>query len=184
MQIHRTPAWGITRDRILDAARDLVVNHGWDRFSLRALARAVKLSPASLYEYFDGKDAILEAVADRARHRLVDELRAVPADHPQRLVELSMAYVAFARRYREDFLLLYARPNEQPPGKGTPYSIWLHQVARELGPGRKREVPRLAYTVWACAHGLAMLQITALANVDGDFEASDRAAITAMVAAI
>lgn len=184
MQIHRTPAWGTNRERILDAARDLVVKNGWDRFSLRALARAVSLSPASLYEYFDGKEEILAAVADRARHRLVDELRAVPADHAERLVELAMAYVAFARRYREDFLLLYARTTDEPPGKGTPYSIWLNQVAREFGPGRKSEVPRLAYTVWACAHGLAMLQITALANVDGDFEASDRAAITAMVAAI
>lgn len=184
MQIHRTPAWGLTRERILDAARDLVVKDGWDRFSLRALARSVSLSPASLYEYFAGKDEILAAVADRARHRLVDTLRDVPADHEERLVELAMAYVAFARRYREDFLLLYARPNEEPPGKGTPYSIWLNQVAREFGPTRKAEVPRLAYTVWACAHGLAMLQITALANVEGDFQTSDRAAITAMVAGL
>jgi len=180
--IHRTPAWKATRERVLDSARDRVVEHGWDRFSVRGLARDVGLSPASLYEYFEGKEAILEAVAERARGRLVDELRAIRPGAEGGLVELAMAYVGFARRQPEDFLLLYGRGGTQGPGKGSPYAIWLQRVARELGDGA--DVPRHAYGLWACAHGLAMLQVTALAGVDADFESGDRATLGALVSAM
>lgn len=183
MTVRRTPNHIATRRRILDAARDQIVERGWDGFSLRGLARTVDLSPASLYEYFDGKDAILTGVADRARKRLVDRLRAVPADAPQRSVELAMAYIAFARDEREDFLLLFGRTTDgsEAPGKGSPYAIWLNQVARESGDA---DLHARAYGVWACAHGLAMLQVTELAGVEGDFAASDRRTIEALVAGI
>lgn len=178
MDVRRSPARSATMDRILDAARQLVMEKGWDRFSLRALARAVSLSPASLYEYFDGKEAILEAVADRARRRLIDELRSVPAEG-NRLVELAMAYVAFAREHREDFMLLFARTHTQDvPGKNSPYAIWLNQATREL---RHGDPHTAAYGVWACAHGLAMLQLTELGGVEANFEKSDRHTIETLV---
>lgn len=183
MGVRRTPAQAATADRILDSARKLVMTKGWDRFSLRALARDVGFSPASLYEYFDGKEAILEAVADRARKRLVDELRGVPNEDGERLVELAMAYVRFARQYREDFLLLFARTSDagEIPGKGSPYAIWLNQVAREFGSdGSAHEV---AYGLWGCAHGLAMLQVTEFSGVQADFERSDRRTVEALVGA-
>lgn len=179
MVVRRSPARSVTADYILDEARNLVMENGWDRFSLRALARAVSLSPASLYEYFDNKEAILEAVAERGRKRLVDQLREVPPDASQRMVELAMAYVRFAREYREDFLLLFARSAEPgAPAKTSPYAVWLNQAAREL-----RDNPHeVAYAVWACAHGLAMLQLTELNGVEADFATSDRAAIAGLVA--
>jgi AcrR family transcriptional regulator len=162
----------------------MVVERGWDGFSLRGLARGVDLSPASLYEYFDGKDAILEGVADRARKRLVDRLRSVPSDASDRLVELAMAYIDFARAEREDFLLLFGRTSTggEAPGKGSPYSIWLNQLARELGGGA--DLHARAYGLWACAHGLAMLQVTELNGVEGDFAASDRRTVEALVAGL
>lgn len=178
MAIRRTPARAATADGILDEARNLVMANGWDRFSLRALARAVGLSPASLYEYFDNKEAILEGVAERARKRLIDRLRDVPPDASDRMVELAMAYVSFAREYREDFMLLFARAGEPgAPAKTSPYAVWLNQAAREL-----HDKPhQVAYAVWACAHGLAMLQLTELNGVQADFVASDRAAIAGLV---
>ena len=182
MDVRRSPARSAMTDRILDHARKLVMEKGWDRFSLRALARSVGLSPASLYEYFDGKEAILEAVADRARRRLIAELRGVPSDADNRLVELAMAYVDFARRHREDFMLLFARTTDgEVPGKNSPYAIWLNQATRELQ-GADPHVA--AYGVWACAHGLAMLQLTELGAVDADFEQSDRKTVTALVGAL
>ena len=181
MDVRRTPSRSATIDRILDAAREQVMAKGWDRFSLRQVARDVRLSPATLYEYFENKDAILEAVADRARRRLLDELRAVPTDANSRLVELAMAYVHFARTHRADFMLLFGREGTQMPGKSSPYSIWLNQAARELSGSDPHGA---AYGVWACAHGLAMLQLTELGAVDGDFEQTDRSTVEALVAAL
>ncbi len=174
----RTAAWSETRERILDVARTLVVEDGWDRVSLRKVARRVGLSPPSLYEYFDGKDDMLAAVAERARDRLVARLRAVE-ECDERLVELALAYIDFARHHREDFLLLYGRSADRPPGKDSPYSVWINQVARELGP--KVDLSWAAYTLWGAAHGFATLQVTALAAVDQNFRAGDRHALSAIV---
>ena len=184
MSVRRTPARSATVDRILDAARQRVMDEGWDRFSLRGLARDVGFSPASLYEYFDGKEAILEAVAERARKRLVDRMREVPTDSTNRLVELSVAYVEFARRHREDFLLLFGRRRTEgeAPGKGSPYAIWLNQVAREFG--SRSDAHEVAYGLWACAHGMAMLQITEFTGVEADFARSDRRALESFVSAM
>jgi len=182
MKLRRTPTQSANADRILDNARNLVVEHGWDQFSLRALARAVSLSPATLYEYFDGKEAILAAVAERARRRLLDELRSVPADAEHRLVELAMAYVGFARNHRADFMLLFGRTgSDETLNRHSPYAIWLTQATREI---RGTDPHTAAYAVWACAHGLAMLQLTELTGVQADFERSDRRAVEALVGAL
>ncbi|MEO8550295.1 MAG: helix-turn-helix domain-containing protein [Kofleriaceae bacterium] len=55
------------RERILDAARKLVAERGYDGLTMRDLARAAKVSVPTLYNLFGSKDAILvtelEAVA-------------------------------------------------------------------------------------------------------------------------
>ena len=56
------------RSRIIDAARTLVVENGFEHLSLRGIARRVGYSPAALYEYYDSKDSILEDLC-----RTIDE---------------------------------------------------------------------------------------------------------------
>ena len=41
--------------RILRAARKIVIENGFDRVSLRAIARRIDYSPAALYEYYPGE---------------------------------------------------------------------------------------------------------------------------------
>jgi len=47
------------RERILDAARKLVAERGYDGLTMRDLARAAKVSVPTLYNLFGSKDAIL-----------------------------------------------------------------------------------------------------------------------------
>jgi AcrR family transcriptional regulator len=51
-----------TRERILTAAWALARESGLGGFSLRELAARVGMQAPSLYEYFDGKDAIYDAM--------------------------------------------------------------------------------------------------------------------------
>ena len=51
-----------TRDRILDAALDLFVEHGFDGTSLREIAERLGFTKAALYYYFTSKDDILMAL--------------------------------------------------------------------------------------------------------------------------
>jgi AcrR family transcriptional regulator len=54
-----------TRERILDAAEALFAVHGLAGTPVRDIARNVGLTPASLYNHFEGKQAIYDAVLER-----------------------------------------------------------------------------------------------------------------------
>lgn len=56
---------GETRERILDAAEALFAVQGLAGTPVRDIARDVGLTPASLYNHFDGKQAIYDAVLER-----------------------------------------------------------------------------------------------------------------------
>src|SRR3712207_5252969 len=85
------------REAILAAARALILEKGPEQLSLREVARRSAYSPAALYEYFDGKDALIQAVADESLAQLAASLRRIPTDLParDRMVELGLAYVQF-----------------------------------------------------------------------------------------
>ena len=70
-----------TRDRILDAAQDLVQRVGANAMSYQHLSDAVGIRKASIHHHFPGKSDLLVALITRYRHdflRLVDQI----ADRP------------------------------------------------------------------------------------------------------
>jgi AcrR family transcriptional regulator len=182
------------RRSILHAARALVVAQGHEKLSLRAVAAEAGFSPASLYEYFDGRDDLLAAVAQDASARFGAAL-ALAADRGKTpavaLVEVGLAYVDFAREHKEDFLLLFGRLDSgrqrfsDAVPTNSPYAVVMNGVREALGARGRRAtqatVEQLSYLLWATAHGMAMLQVTHLRDFEADFEAADRAGLTALV---
>src|ERR1700745_4340164 len=52
------------RRAILDAARDLFVDEGFQNVSIRKIAERIEYSPAAIYGYFPSKDDIFFALAE------------------------------------------------------------------------------------------------------------------------
>lgn len=50
------------RREILDAARELFINEGYEKFTMRKLAQKIGYSPTTIYIYFKGKDDLLLAI--------------------------------------------------------------------------------------------------------------------------
>lgn len=176
-----------TREEILDAALTLINEKGSDDFSLRELARRVDYSPAGLYEYFDSKDDIVAAVCHEGHKRLQNYLRAAPDTLPLDLylVEMGLAYVRFAEQNEEHFRLMFTRvPEDLPIPYGAlktdeTYGILLDAVqicidARVVKPRPTYGLDEIAYGFWVLVHGMAMLRLTGLRNVEYDFEAANR----------
>jgi len=67
-----------TAERILDAAEALFAVHGFAGTAVRDIARAVGLTPASLYNHFEGKQAIYDAVLERGVSPLLRLMRELP----------------------------------------------------------------------------------------------------------
>ena len=63
----RRPGSPATRREILDAARSVFLEDGYERASVRAIARRAGVDPALVYHYFDGKPALFVELLDLAR---------------------------------------------------------------------------------------------------------------------
>jgi AcrR family transcriptional regulator len=88
-----------TRERILDVAESLFAARGFAGTPIRHIASEVGLTPASLYNHFDGKQALYEAVLERGVRPLMEILQTVPAhagseDDAARLVGAIMEHLA------------------------------------------------------------------------------------------
>ena len=90
-----------TRETIIDAARVEFAVRGFDATSLTSIASAAGLTPSALYHYFDGKEALYEAVVHRTIEVVWDGLlqRVRSGDDLATQVDL---YIAEADRYGSD----------------------------------------------------------------------------------
>jgi AcrR family transcriptional regulator len=177
-----------TRSLILREARRLIAEAGPERLSIRELARRIDYSPAGLYSYFRGKAQIVAAVRAQGLGLLAERLRAVPErlSWHARLLELGLAYIAFAREDPEQFLLLFTR---LPSGRRTQrdpadaaYRILQDAIRRGCREGGLKTagepgVEELSFVYWAQVHGLAMLELGHLRDFRADFEKLNRLAI-------
>jgi AcrR family transcriptional regulator len=66
----------LSRRSILDAALALIREHGVETLTLRQVAASVETGPASLYAYFESRDALLEHALDA----VYGQIELVPAD--------------------------------------------------------------------------------------------------------
>jgi AcrR family transcriptional regulator len=77
-------------ERILEAARLVLVEEGYERATTNRVASRAGISPGSLYQYFPDKQAVLVAVIDRYAAEVAEELTAVLTDRldlpPEELV--------------------------------------------------------------------------------------------------
>ncbi|WP_321363218.1 TetR/AcrR family transcriptional regulator [uncultured Celeribacter sp.] len=91
-------------DEILDAALDLFVEKGFDRTRVEDIATRAGVSKGAVYLYFSSKDAVIEALVDRAVGVIVGEVvdqiggfRGDPRDILRGLVPLFMARMSDPR---------------------------------------------------------------------------------------
>lgn len=189
-----------TRDAILNAALELILEKGANKVSLREIARRVDYSPAGLYEYFGSKDEIITALCLEGDARLASYLRAVPSDLPlaDYLIELGLAYVRFACQNPAHFTMLFtsripdvaALPDDHDQTHPEDsFSIVLHAVKIGMADGviaadEDYGPVEISYSLWAIAHGMATLQVTYLRHFALDFELSDRRALAMFVAGL
>jgi AcrR family transcriptional regulator len=68
-----------TRSRIVTTAERFFREIGYQKTTVADIAKALKMSPANVYRFFDSKKAINEAVAELMTAQVRDRLRAVAA---------------------------------------------------------------------------------------------------------
>ncbi len=80
-----------TRARLLDVAVARFARDGYRRTSVSDIARDAGVTPAAVYAYFAGKEALFVAAVDRDADGLIDSARA--ARHGTTVVARLVAFV-------------------------------------------------------------------------------------------
>lgn len=65
------------RTQVLDAAVQCFLKSGFHNTGMKEICQAAQLSPGGLYRYFSGKDAIIQAIAEREQQELASALTAL-----------------------------------------------------------------------------------------------------------
>jgi AcrR family transcriptional regulator len=120
-----------TIEEIKQTARAQMATEGPAGLSLRAVARAMNITPSALYRYFDGVDDLITALCVDAYHALGDAVQdAVDAEPANDHVARWQAYARGMRRWAlanpADFALVYGTPlpgYEAPPEVTRPAGL-------------------------------------------------------------
>ena len=184
-----------TRETILAAATEVVLESGANRFSLREVARRAALAPSALYNHFPNREAIIQATALRALTELRGFLGAAPENKTstERLRGLAGAYLAFARERVAEYRLIFeclenpATSWERYLAVAEPFTLIVEACRQGLDSGEFADragvgAGGLAYGLWALCHGHASLTSRNLARVEGDLDALALAAVDAILA--
>jgi len=184
-----------TREEILAAARELLLEVGPEALSLRQVARRADFSPAALYNYFDSRDELVAALFGESLEKLNAYLRRVPTDLPlkARVVELGMAYLDFGRENPMELRCVLAATAREGLASESVMILGLSAVrligdtfreGMEQGlftPDVSLSVPELAYGVWALAHGLVSVSGVDLTEISEELSADPRRVLEAFV---
>ena len=184
------------RQAILIAALDLITEKGLEKLSLREIARRVKFSPAGLYEYFDGKDDILRALAREGDAQLRTAFERIPLDLPptERLIQICLAYVDFVINKSEYFAVMDSVPSsytslDQPVPQESSYFIFLQAVQNMIDTGEIKVYDdftsnEITYSLWAMMHGMGTLRLTRLRDFKADFKTANRRGLEIFIAGL
>ena len=92
----RRPSRDEVRQRLLDAAAEVLVSHGYGSATVEVITEAAGLSRGALYSNFADKDDLYLELLDRLEQQQLDELRAVFQEH----LDLDRFLQTLASRHR------------------------------------------------------------------------------------
>ena len=165
-----------TRDKILDAARELFVTEGYEGVSMRRVAEKIEYSPTAIYVHFADKNELFRELCHRDYARLAEVFQSsvVSTDPLDRLRHIGAIYIDFGLRYPNHykFMFMTAHPgheldDEDRETLGNPekdaYAFLKSAVQQVIEAGcfreELRDVEAVSQMLWAGVHGVISLEI-------------------------
>jgi AcrR family transcriptional regulator len=164
-----------TRDKILDAARELFITEGYDGVSMRKVAERIEYSPTAIYVHFADKQQLFKELCMEDFGKLAESFQSSAAFDPiERLKQIGHTYIRFGVEYPNHYKLMFmtAHPAQEPNEDereimGNPemdaYAFLRLTVQQAIDKGLLREgltdAELVSQTLWAGVHGVISLQI-------------------------
>lgn len=154
------------RNRLIDSATEMFATRPREAITVRAMATAAGTSTAAVYSLFDGMDALIGEVRNRAVAGLFQYLSAVPtSDDPLAdLYALAVAYRQWGREHSHLYAVLFGGVQRFDPsngmGTGDPVRPLIVSIDRALSTSvLVGDATSIALSLWASLHGLVTLEL-------------------------
>lgn len=95
------------RELILSAASDIIASEGFDKLSIRKIAKKIEYSPSIIYHCFNDKEEILNNVMQRGYKKIVaavSHINMKNASPEERLIEMTKNYIKSALNMPDEFM--------------------------------------------------------------------------------
>ncbi len=156
-----------TRRAILQATDTLLVEEGFERFSMRRLADRCGYTAPTIYHHFGDKNGLLDALIDERFRRLLGSLRGSPGGSSPLATLRAMAesFVQFGLDHPAHFHLVTSRKlngSEPLPALEEVREQFVEVLSRlgEQGLLNAASPSEAGQSLWAMLHGLVSLQIS------------------------
>ncbi len=163
------------RAKILEAARELFAEQGYEQVTMRRIAERIEYSPTAIYFHFKDKEALLRELCDEDFAALASQLVQIASERDpiERLRRIGKAYVRFALAHPNQYRFMFMTP--KPPldpadsaiERGNPeqdaYAFLKATVSEAIQTNRLREglsdPDLVSQMIWGATHGVVSLPI-------------------------
>jgi AcrR family transcriptional regulator len=152
------------RRAILEATETILVEEGYDAFSMRKLVDRCGYTAPTIYNHFGDKTGLIDALLEERFSRLLRRLQRVAkgGDPVAYLALLARAFLRFGTDYPSHYQLLTAgSSSDRPPPPSAERARNLMEAPilalAEEGRLRSTDCDALLQTLWALLHGIISL---------------------------
>ena len=121
------------KELILSAASDIIASDGFDKLSIRKIARKIEYSPSIIYHYFDDKEEILNSVMQRGYKKIVSAVSSIKIESSipeEKLIQMTQNYIKVALSMPEEFMAAQLNQSKM----ALKYTCSLFQGASKIKP--------------------------------------------------
>lgn len=161
------------KKRILEAAKELFLEKGFEATSMRNIAEKVEFSPTALYLYFKEKNNIIYALHQEGFRMLASKFQvlAMVSDPMERLKAMGRIYMQFAMENSDFYELMFIMKEPLQYLESCPDEDWqegekvYHALYNTILDCQKKglfaniEAHGLSLMIWSTMHGLCTMKI-------------------------
>ncbi len=132
------------RQQLLDVARALFAEKGFDGTSIEEIAHRAGVSKPVVYEHFGGKEGVYAVVVDREMEEVIRRITvAISTGTPRmRIEQAAVAFLSYVEDHPYGFAVL---SRDAPPTSGGQLNSLLNEVADRVGALFAEQFKRAGY---------------------------------------
>lgn len=119
MSARRTTSEELTRDAIMDTARQLFIENGYGKTSMRQVANVLQCSHGAIYYHFTNKAELFHAVVSHDFSKLdllIDEIMETDMEPREKCRMIFLKYIEFGLQNKSHYEMMFMLKDQEVQG--------------------------------------------------------------------